>query len=100
MEAVLRAILPFQFPEPARDICPTWGSEIESLADDSFSSRQHGGHCCPLVINPYTWLALVGGVALATYFLRAVIIVETFTGRSFGEDWGVMELMGESATDK
>ena len=29
-----------------------------------------GGYCCPLVFNPWTLLALIAGIALATYFLR------------------------------
>ena len=30
--------------------------------------------CCPPVFDPYTLVALLGGIALATYFLRIVII--------------------------
>ena len=44
------------------------------------------GHCCPPVFDPYTLVALVGGIALATYFLRVVIVTTTFAGRSFGQD--------------
>ena len=32
--------------------------------------------CCPPVFDPYTLVALLGGIALATYFLRIVIITE------------------------
>ena len=38
------------------------------------SSSDDYGHCCPPVFDPYTLVALLGGVALATYFLRIVII--------------------------
>ena len=31
---------------------------------------RYGSECCPLVVDPYTWLALIGGIALATFFLR------------------------------
>ena len=36
----------------------------------------HGSYCCPPVVDPYTWIALIAGIALATYFLRVVIIVK------------------------
>ena len=32
--------------------------------------------CCPPVFDPYTLVALLGGIALATYFLRIVIITD------------------------
>ena len=38
----------------------------------------YGSECCPLVVDPYTWLALIGGIALATFFLRQLIIGTTF----------------------
>ena len=40
------------------------------------------GHCCPPVFDPYTLVALLGGIALATFFLQRVIVGTTF-GRSF-----------------
>ena len=40
------------------------------------SSSDDYGQCCPPVFDPYTLVALLGGVALATYFLRLVIITE------------------------
>ena len=40
------------------------------------------GMCCPPVFDPYTLLALLAGIALATFFLRLVILGTTF-GRSF-----------------
>ncbi len=40
------------------------------------SSSEDLGHCCPPVFDPYTLVALLGGVALATYFLRLVIITD------------------------
>ena len=33
----------------------------------------HGGGCCPPVVDQYTWLALITGIALATYFLRVAV---------------------------
>ena len=36
----------------------------------------HGSYCCPKVVDPYTWIVLIGGIALATYFLRVVIVVK------------------------
>ena len=55
---------------------------------DLISSASSGyGHCCPAVFDPYTLVALVGGIALVTYFLRVVIITTVFAGkRSFGQD--------------
>ena len=50
------------------------------------SSSDSYGHCCPPVFDPYTLVALLGGIALATYFLRLVIVTTTF-GRSFGLDF-------------
>ena len=47
------------------------------------SSSDHYGHCCPPVFDPYTLVALLGGIALATFFLRLVIINQVFNGRSF-----------------
>ena len=38
----------------------------------SFSSGY--GQCCPPVVDPYTWLALIGGIALATFFLQMAIV--------------------------
>lgn len=40
------------------------------------SSSDHYDHCCPPVFDPYTLVALLGGIALATYFLRIVIITD------------------------
>ena len=50
-----------------------------------FGSSSDGyGQCCPPVFDPYTLVALLGGIALATYFLRLVIVTTTFGGRSLG----------------
>merc|ERR1719285_941261 len=51
----------------------------------AFSSG-YGG-CCPPVFNPGTLFALISGIALATYFLRLVIVVTEFTKRSFPDPW-------------
>ena len=40
------------------------------------SSSDDYGHCCPPVFDPYTLVALLGGIALAAYFLRLVIVTE------------------------
>ena len=40
------------------------------------SASDHYDQCCPPVFDPYTLVALLGGIALATYFLRIVIITE------------------------
>ena len=39
-------------------------NKLYASASDSY------GHCCPPVFDPYTLVALLGGIALATFFLR------------------------------
>ena len=39
--------------------------------------------CCPLVFNSGTFLSILSGIALITYFLRVVIVTTTFNKRSF-----------------
>ena len=51
-------------------------SEGRLFGSTSYSDSY--GHCCPPVFDPYTLVALVGGIALATYFLRIVIITTEF----------------------
>ena len=54
-------------------------SESELWKRSLFGSASDGyGHCCPPVFDPYTLVALLGGVALATYFLRLVIVTTDF----------------------
>ena len=48
----------------------------------SFSDQY--GECCPPVFDPSTLIALLAGIALATFFLRLVIIMTNFGKRSFG----------------
>ena len=57
-------------------------SEMGSGRQILGSHSGYGHGCCPLVFNPSTLLALLAGIALATYFLRLIIVVEQF-GRSF-----------------
>ena len=63
------------------------------------SSSESYGHCCPPVFDPYTLVALLGGIALATYFLRLVIVTTTFTGRSFGLDFEGLIGLGKFIED-
>ena len=37
-------------------------------------SSGYGEQCCPPVVDPYTWAALIGGIALATFFLQMTIV--------------------------
>ena len=37
------------------------------------------GECCPPVVDPYTYLALLAGVALVTWFLQMTIVMTEFT---------------------
>jgi len=62
---------------------------LSSLTDRLFSSSSllgastsgYGEKCCPPVVDPYTWLALIGGIALATFFLQQLIVMTTFGKR-------------------
>lgn len=38
------------------------------------------GECCPPVVDPYTYLALLAGVALVTWFLQMTIVMTMFDG--------------------
>lgn len=67
------------------DLTDLTGESIFSARSGLFGSASDGyGQCCPPVFDPYTLLALIGGIALATYFLRLVIVTTTFPGRAFG----------------
>jgi hypothetical protein len=46
----------------------------------SFSG--HGSGCCPLVVDPLSYAALIGGIALATYFFQ-IQITNSMLARSF-----------------
>ena len=49
-----------------------------SLTNTQLYGAASGGHhdgCCPPVVDPYTLLALIVGIALATYFLNVLINV-------------------------
>ena len=37
------------------------------------------GDCCQPVVDPYTYIALLAGVALVTWFLQMTIVMTTFT---------------------
>ena len=37
------------------------------------------GECCPPVVDPYTFLALIAGISLLTWFLQMVIVMTEFT---------------------
>ena len=34
----------------------------------------YGGECCPLVVDPLSWLALLAGIAVATFLLQQAIV--------------------------
>ena len=55
------------------DTMNPWIWDRSSSEPSSFSSTGTPV-CCPNVVDPYTWVALLGGVLLATYFLRLAII--------------------------
>merc|ERR1711971_36924 len=39
------------------------------------------GECCPPVVDPYTYLALLAGIALTTWFLQMTIVMTMFEKR-------------------
>jgi hypothetical protein len=96
--------------------CPTWESEAARLGDALLPSARSlgsysggGGSCCPLVFNPYTLFALIAGIALATYFLRLVVVVQAFPPRRRRRSLGGMgdviedvmgDFMGESRSPR
>ena len=75
-----------------------FGADNQTFTDTSrtiqFSGGSHssgyGDKCCPPVVDPYTWLALIGGIALATFFLQQAIVMNIGRKkRSMSDDWGV-----------
>jgi len=60
------------------------------------ASSGYGDQCCPLVVDPSTWLALIAGIALATFFLRLAIINNVPVGRrrreAGDEVWSQLDL--------
>ena len=54
-----------------------YGGQHNSYASPSgggYGHHHHGGDCCPLVVDPMTLCALLGSIALATYFLGNIVI--------------------------
>ena len=43
------------------------------------SSDYYYNDCCPPVVDPYAWIALLGGTALVTWFLQMVIVNTMFS---------------------
>ena len=65
--------------DPDNTTTPTQPRTI-SLTNTQLYGAASGGHhdgCCPPVVDPYTLLALIVGIALATYFLNVLINVTT-----------------------
>ena len=54
---------------------------------DQLGAFSGGGDCCPLVIDPLTYAALIGFIGLATYFFN-VQIAASMLARSFRFDAG------------
>ena len=48
-------------------------SRESGYGGDHYGSYSGGGDCCPLVVDPLTYAALLGFIALATYFLNILI---------------------------
>ena len=58
---------------------------VEAAGFSSYDliSGDTGGTCCPPVVDPYSWVALLGGITLTTYFLRVAIIKSYFPLKKF-----------------
>ena len=67
---------------PSMEASSSPSMEASLRSHGAYSTSGMGSSCCPPVFDPYTLIGLIGGIALATYFLRLVIVVEQF-GRSF-----------------
>ena len=54
-----------------------------------YEPYHHGYHhdCCPAVVDPYTYIALISAIALVTYFMRVAIVVKHGRKRR-GTDYG------------
>jgi|LakMenEpi03Aug12_release.lakeMendotaPanAssembly.Ray.scaffolds.fasta_scaffold1257521_2 hypothetical protein len=59
----------------------------------------YGSACCPPVVDPYTLLALLAGIALATYFLRVALIAMGM-GRSLRRGLGLSDITLQVSTGK
>ena len=63
---------------------------------DLYAAASGGGDCCPPVVDQYTWLALIAGIALATYFLRIAITTNIMAGRKRRKREDHFSVTGES----
>ena len=78
-----------------RSVASIMAAAVLGEARQLLGSASDGyGHCCPPVFDPYTLVALIGGIALATYFLRIVIVTSTIMGRSWVMDSPFGEIGG------
>ena len=64
------------------------GSRKSDYGGDQYGSFSSAGGCCPLVVDPLTYAALIGFIALATYFFNEQIAMPMLA-RSFSTqyDW-------------
>merc|ERR1712004_589250 len=96
----------FSSANPSLDSMPSMFSPLLTTATGRSHQGPHGafssgyGGCCPPVFNPGTLFALISGIALATYFLRLVIVVTTFGGRAFPEPWLLFAQNGLHASEE
>ena len=72
-----------------------------------FSAASEGydnSDCCPPVVDPYTLLALLAGIALAAYFLRLALVKKcatvTCTGRSWPDGFTFNDLLNGLASGR
>ena len=58
----------------------SWGpssSQRHPSSTGSFSSGGSGDECCPLVVDPLTYIALLTFIAAATYFFQELIAMSS-----------------------
>ena len=63
------------------------GGHSGGYGGDHHGAFSGGGDCCPLVVDPLTFAALIGFIALATYFFN-VQIAASMLARSFSFSTG------------
>ena len=52
-----------------------WRSKRQTWDQSFGASSGYGSDCCPPVVDPLTFIALLGFIAAATYFLQRKIII-------------------------
>jgi hypothetical protein len=63
---------------PQRTLVTDYGDEVVEPEGRQLVAAASGGddhECCQPVVDSTTWIAVIGGAAVVTYFLRQVVLV-------------------------